>query len=57
MSKHTADFFIENVLIPYSVVAYAVLVSLLVWREFLQWWRDRKNKGAEKMGEDPKAKG
>jgi hypothetical protein len=46
MSENSTYFSIENVLIPYSVVAYAVLVSLLVWREILQWWRERKEKKA-----------
>jgi hypothetical protein len=59
MSEPISDFSIEDLLISYSVVAYAVLVSLLVWQEITQWWRERKNKDARKSpcrtGQPPKA--
>ena len=48
MSEQSTDFSIEDLLISYSVMAYAVLVSLLVWQEITQWWRERKNKDARK---------
>ena len=48
MSEYNTDFSIEDLLLSYSVMAYAVLVSLLIWQEIKQWWRERKNKDARK---------
>ena len=48
MSDHITDFGIEDLLLAYSVMAFAVLVSLLIWQEIKEWWRERKNKDARK---------
>ena len=48
MSDHITDFSIEDLLLSYSVMAFAVLVSLVIWQEVKQWWRERRNKDARK---------